>query len=99
MRSFTIKSIIKYGNSKSSHSGGRYLSETPVSAAKKAFTKTFSNNTKKNLKAKIVIQETTQNSLKKKYTYSIKRIYNPIEIKKNNEIITYKYQYKISSLK
>lgn len=97
MRSFTIKSIIKNGNSKSSHSGGRYISETPVSAAKKAFTKTFLNNKSKNLKAKVVIQETTQNSLKKKYSYTIKRIYSPTQIEKDNMIITYKYQYKVFS--
>lgn len=97
MRSFTIKSVIKNGNSKSSNSGGRYISETPVSAAKKAFTKTFFNNKSKNLKAKVVIQETTQNSLKKKYSYTIKRIYSPIQIEKDDQVITFKYQYKVSA--
>ena len=98
MRSFTIESIKKQGSSKSSKTGGRYISSTPASAAQKAFTKRFHNNTSKTLKATVVIRETTQNSLKKTYKYTIKRVYDPVEVEKGKETIEYKFRYKIKSV-
>lgn len=98
MRSFTIDSI-KTSKSTLRFSGGRYMSDTPMGAAKKAFSQACSAKSKsKACSFTVTIQETTQNSAKKMYTYKVTRKYNPVDVTlKNGEMITFKYQVKAKS--
>ena len=84
-RSFTV----------SGKSGGRYISKSPMAAAKKAFTQKCKKANKKGVCSfDITLRETTQGSKQKVYKYKIKRtkLKTPLKIKlgKNDVIIKYK---------
>lgn len=99
-RSFTIESINKYGAGRVNYTGGRFISETPSAAAKKAFTKAYHHlKAKGPMSLKICVRETTQGSLKKEYTYRVTKKSEHIEIEKGGEIITYNFTTKTKSLK
>lgn len=99
MRSFTIESISKYGAGRVNYTGGRFISETPSAAAKKAFTKAYYHlKAKGPMSLKICVRETTQGSLKKEYTYRVTKKSEHIEIEKGGEIITYNFTTKIKSV-
>jgi hypothetical protein len=103
-RSFVVVAVNENTVSKT----GRYLCSTPAGAAKKAFnelarkkmskskskSKSRSKNKKRSLKMVIKIQETTEGSNKKEYTYRVKRVTlkepRVVELK-NGETITYRY--------
>lgn len=99
-RSFVVVAVNEIPVSKT----GRYLCSTPAGAAKKAFnelarkkmnkSKSKSKNKKRSLKMVIKIQETTEGSNKKEYTYRVKRVTlkepRIVELK-NGETITYRY--------
>lgn len=103
-RSFVVVAV----NEKPVSKTGRYLCSTPAGAAKKAFnelarkkiskskskSKSKSENKKRSLKMVIKIQETTEGSNKKEYTYRVKRVTlkepRIVELK-NGETITYRY--------
>lgn len=101
-RSFVVVAVNEIPVSKT----GRYLCSTPAGAAKKAFnelarkkmnkskSKSKSKSKKRSLKMVIKIQETTEGSNKKEYTYRVKRVTlkepRIVELK-NGETITYRY--------
>lgn len=98
-RSFTIEKIQKIQGGTLKYSGGRFISETPSGAAKKAFTKAYhSINATGPLSLKIQIRETTQGSLHKVYKYKVTRKSELNTIERNNEIITYNFITKIKSI-
>ena len=98
-RSFTIESIKKMQGGTLRYSGGRFISNTPAGAAKKAFTKAYhSINATGPLSLKIQIRETTQGSLHKVYKYKVARKSELNTIERNNEIITYNFITKVKSI-
>jgi hypothetical protein len=98
-RSFTIESIQKTKSGRVNYTGGRFLSETPSGAAKKAFSKAYhSINATGPLSLKIKIRETTQGSIHKIYNYKITKKSEKIEIERNGEMITYNFTTKIKSI-
>jgi hypothetical protein len=99
MRSFTIESINKYGAGRVNYTGGRFISETPSAAAKKAFTKAYHHlKAKGPMSLKICVRETTQGSLKKEYTYRVTKKSEKVEVERNGETITYNFTTKIKSV-
>ncbi len=99
-RSFTVESVNKLkGNKKVDYSDGRFLSESPSLAAKKAFTKAYhSLNAKGPLTLKIKIRETTQNSARKSYHYKVSRVPEKSQINRDGQLITYHFKTKVKSI-
>ena len=99
-RSFKILYIRSKSKGIKSKKGGRYISKTPIGAAKKAFNKECNKSKIKGVCTMfIILIETTRNSKNKIYRYKIKRkkLKKPIEIERDNKII--KYNYKIDYIK
>lgn len=70
-RSFKVISVHKNDGSTIPFKPGRYISSTPMGAAKKAFTKLCNSRSKKILR--ITIQESTSQSNGKQFSYQIQR--------------------------
>jgi hypothetical protein len=97
-RSFTVDSVNRLGK-KLRFSGGRYLSESPISAAKKAFSQVCQvKGIKGPCTMKIHIHETTAGSDKKVYAYKVSRISDRREVQRGNELIVYRYTIKVKSI-
>ena len=97
-RSFTIQSVSR-GNKLVNFNGGRYISDTPMNAAKKAFSKACQDiGVNGKCAMKIKMRETTAGSLKKEFSYKVTRVYNPISVERDGEMIFYKYSVKIQSI-
>lgn len=78
---------------------GRYVSRTPVAAAKKAVSKICSMSKIKGQCTLIIhIREMTRGSTGKEYSYKIKRVKNPITVSKDGQEITFRYTLKAKSL-
>jgi hypothetical protein len=109
-RSFKVVKV----NGKTPKKTGRYLCSNASGAGKKAFnellrqkkskkSKSKSKSKKKsgNVKMTITLQETTENSKKKEYTYKIKRVVlkspRVVELKDGTRIV-YKYDTKVESV-
>lgn len=97
MRHFTIEAIYNTSGNKLKHSGGRFTSNTPSEAARKAFSQAL-KHTRNNKSLEIHLRETTQGSLHKTYTYKVKRVSQPTEVEINGEIITYQYTTKVKAI-
>lgn len=98
-RSFTIDAVYRAG-SKLRITGGRYMSETPSSAASKAFSMAY-----RHLKAPkgrfslvIHIAETTRGSAKKIYKYRVTRIPHSTEVERDGQTFIYKYITKVKAI-
>lgn len=100
MRSFTVESVKTTKGSNVNKFGGRYLSDLPVDAAKKAYSQICKTYRKSGVCSYIItIRETTQGSLKKMYSYRIKRKKNPVDVMlKNGETIEFKYSVMAKSV-
>lgn len=97
-RSFTVDAISRMGK-KLRFSGGRYLSETPAAAAKKAFSQACqAKGIKGPCTMKVYIHETTAGSDKKVYAYKVSRIADRREIQRGDELIVYRYSIKVKSI-
>ena len=91
-RSFKIISVTRSGKHLDI-SGGRYVSSTPMGAARKMFshaTRLLKNCGKCTLV--ITLMETTANSKNKTYVYKISKVNNPVEIQKDGQKIVYKFK-------
>jgi hypothetical protein len=103
-RSFTVISV----NGKEKSEGGRYLSNNPSGAVRKAFnellrkknSKSKSKGKKGNVKMLLVLRETTEGSKKKEYSYKVKRVIlkspRRVELKNGQEIV-YRYDTKVET--
>ena len=107
MRSFTIVKLInKKGSKKNKDTkrnirGGRYMSEGPMGAASKVFSKVCrESRIKGRCTFVIVIQETTAGSSKKIYKYKGKRMLlkKPVVLVKDGNKVQFKYHNKMTSL-
>ena len=98
-RSFTIDKIEKTSGGKVNYTEGRFMSDTPLAAARKMFTKAYHHTKSKGpLSLKISLHETTQNSNKKEYRYRVTRKSEHTEVEREGEIIVYKFTTKIKSI-
>lgn len=97
-RFFTIENMYR-GNSHLRFSGGRYHSETPAGAAKKAFSQ-FYRHYKPTGRVSIVVhmRETTQESAKKIYKYRVTRVVDPVEFELNGETVIRNYTTTVKAL-
>ena len=101
-RSFTIDQIITHtGHVKGKENlGGRYISRTPLNAAKKAATRICRNSKiKGRCTIDIKIKETTHGSSEKIFEYTAKRIKDPKTVVKDGVEITYKYRTVVKAKK
>lgn len=99
-RSFTVEAVYRNGH-KLRFNGGRYLSDTPSSAARKAFTQAYRHTrTTGKLSLEVHIRETTQGSLHKTYKYKVSRVKNPTAADwiDSSESIVFNYTTKIRSI-
>jgi hypothetical protein len=98
-RSFTIEGIQKTKGGRVNYTEGRFISETPAGAAKKAFSKAYhSINATGPLSLKIKIRETTQGSMHKTYDYRVTKKAEKVELERNGEMITYNFTTKVKSI-
>jgi len=99
VRSFTIKSIYNTRGGRVNYTGGRFISETPSGAAKKAFSKAYhSVDASGPLSLKIKLQETTRGSLNNIYEYRVTRKSQKVEVERDGELITYHFITKVKSI-
>lgn len=101
-RSFTIVSFSVKGKSKGSSNGGRFISTTPSSAARKAATQICrDSNIRGQCSIVVKMKETTQGSSHKEFKYSVKRIKlrEPEIVMRDGQEIVYKYTTKVKALK
>ncbi len=92
-RSFTlISSVLPSGGMSDDNGRGRYLSTTPMGAAKKAGRQIMKDYRKNNASVVVYIKETTKNMPAKIFKYSVSRIYDPVTIVRNGVQVTYKYR-------
>ena len=97
-RSFTVITINKSGK-KTRTDGGRYISKSPSSAARKAFSQYYrQHKTSGQLSLEIHIKETTQNSSGKIFKYKVSKIKDPKDISRGKQIIHYEYTTKVKAL-
>lgn len=89
-RSFTI--IGASGAKGSTNLGGRFISKTPVGAARKAASRICRESAIRGVcTLEIHIQETTRGGSGKVFMYKVSRKLNPREVERNGKIIKYKY--------
>lgn len=97
-RSFTVIAIKKSGRSVKID-GGRYISKTPSSAVRKAFSQYYRQHKKSGqFSLEIHIKETTQNSSGKTFKYKVLKVKDPKDISRGKEIIHYEYTTKVKAL-
>ena len=90
-RSFTIEKAVRLGKNLNI-SGGRYMSEFPVNAAKKAFSHIVRQmDLKGRVTIEIHIRETTQGSKHKTYKYKVSKKNKETKVVHEGEMILYKY--------
>ncbi len=98
MRSFTVDAIYRSGR-KTRVSGGRYMSESPSGAAKKAFSQAYRQmRTKGRLTLEVHVRETTQGSAHKVFKYKVSKVNESTEVELNGETVVFKYQTKSKSM-
>jgi uncharacterized protein (UPF0248 family) len=85
-RSFTILKVRKANGTIASYTGGRYVSSTPLGASKKMFSQVKDRNGQK---LTITLQEITQGSKRKIYTYLVKSIPQHRVVVRNGREIVY----------
>lgn len=100
-RSFTVEAIYKSGK-KLRQDGGRYVSEAPANAAKKAFSQVFRNMSasKKTgrVSLEIHVRETTRGSAGKIFKYKVSKTNHETEVEINGETVVYKYVTKVKAI-
>lgn len=96
-RSFTVDSVYNTLGRKLKFEGGRYMSDIPSNAVRKAFSQ-ISQNMKGRVTLEIHLKETTQNSLHKIYKYKVRRIKKETKVVINGNPIVYKYITKVKAI-
>ena len=99
-RSFTVESAHKAGGCPTKSHGGRYISHSPLGAAKKAFNELCRvKKIRGRCTLVIIMRETTSGSAKKTFKYKLerKKLKNPITLEGKSG--TYKIEYKVHGKK
>lgn len=97
MRSFTVETAKKTRGKTRIFTGGRYISETPIGAVKKAFSQIHQTNNSVT-SAIIVIRETTRDSKKKQYTYRVTKKAHKTIVEIDGQEIVFYYTTKVKSI-
>ena len=107
-RSFTIVSV-KTSSGKvkgKANLGGRFMSSTPSSAAKKAASRICRESAIKGQCSLVInLKETTRNSNNKEYSYKVNRVRDPVTVEvkdpKTGEMreVTYNYKLHVKSMR
>lgn len=97
-RTFTIEAIYNSSGNRLRYDGGRFISDTPAGAARKAFSHAARTRKSGRLSLEIHMRETTQGSLHKIYKYKVRRIPNHSEIEHDGTSIVYKFTTKVQAL-
>ena len=98
-RSFTTDGIFnKCGRRMNNSSGGRYISTTPASAAKKAFSQYYRAHPKISKVLEIHVRETTSGSNHKIFKYKVSKVKDDSTVVRDNVEVHYKYKIKIKAL-
>jgi hypothetical protein len=88
-RSFTLVKVSTASGPKGkSNLGGRFISKTPVAAARKAASRVCRES---NIRG-VHIKETTQGGAGKVFIYKVSRKVEPREVERDGKIIMYKYK-------
>ena len=99
-RSFTIVNIKRTNNDLIDYFNGRFISNSPSLAARKAFTKAYNSlDTKRNLTLIVTMKETTQGSAKKTFSYEISRINEESEVEIDGKLITFSFKMNVRACK
>jgi hypothetical protein len=98
-RSFAIEHASR-GNKKFKIEGGRYISDTPAQAVKKAFSQIYRQFCKCGGKMVMIIhiKETTKDSNKKTYKYKVSKIAEHKTVERDGKTITFKYRTKVEAI-
>ena len=97
-RSFTIEKAMRVGKNLNV-SGGRYMSKTPVNAAKKAFSHILrQKDFKGRVTMEIHIRETTRGSNNKIYKYKVSKKNKETKVDREGETIVYNYITYVKSI-
>jgi hypothetical protein len=97
-RSFTIDAVYRAGR-KQRPEGGRYISDTPASAAKKMFSTVYKEiKPKGRISLQIHVRETTQGSAHKIYKYKVAKVKQRTEVVVNGQTIIYNYTTKVKAI-
>jgi hypothetical protein len=100
-RSFTVEAIYRSGK-KLRKDGGRYISETPANAAKKAFSQVFRNMSTSKKSGRVALEvhmrETTSGSAHKIFKYRVSKINDETEVEINGETVVYKYVTRVKAI-
>jgi hypothetical protein len=92
-RSFTICEI----NDRAVSDGGRFLSNTPSGAARKAGNRVMR---KRNVNSvKVCVRELTRGGLGKEYSYRVKRVRVNEEVMRGDVAVLYEFKTMVKSLK
>lgn len=98
-RSFTTDGIFnKCGRRMNNSGGGRYISATPASAAKKAFSQYCRAHPKSSKVLEIHVRETTSGSNHKIFKYKVSKVKDDVTVVRDNVEVHYKYKIKIKAL-
>lgn len=98
-RSFTVDSVYNTSGRKINFQGGRYMSDIPSNAARKAFSQiSQTQNMKGRVSLVIHLRETTQNSKHNIYKYKVKRVKKETKVIIDGNTIVYKYITKVKAL-
>lgn len=98
-RSFAIEYASR-GNKKFKIEGGRYMSDTPAQAAKKAFSQIYRQFCTCGGRMVMIIhmRETTKNSNKNIFKYKVSKITDKTTVERDGKTITFKYRTKIEAI-
>jgi hypothetical protein len=101
-RSFTVDKIINTQGKTISFTGGRYMSNTPSSAARKAFSQAYRViRQQSNIRPRILdihIRETTQGTSNKIFKYRITRSRTIAKIQPKDEPIFFTWVTKVKAI-
>jgi len=100
-RSFTVVKVTdRNGKEKGAKNlGGRYVSKSPDAAARKSANRICrKSKTKGRCSLKVTVQETTQGSKHKEYTYKVTRKFDPVKVERNGVKVVYNYKTKVTSM-
>lgn len=97
-RTFTVEAVYRNGR-KVRFDGGRYISDSPSSATRKAFTQASRHiGATGKLSLEIHIRETTQASSHKTYKYKVSRVQNQTEANWIDDSVVFKYTTKVRAI-
>ena len=101
-RTFTVDAVTRGCSQKVRFNDtGRYVSDTPIGAAKKAFTQICRklNKCKGRMTLHYTIRETTEGSAGKLYSYIGRKEFDEKTVIRDGKPITYKYNVKTKSVR